>query len=278
MIEDIKKILPAPAKEFLKPLWQKWKHRSGYRKKILLDEPIFVVGHPRSGTSWLNSLISAHPRLAGGPETHLFNLYLIPFFQQHHMDWIGQWIPMDYRLKLLRELADDIFAYRLAEEQKIRIVEKTPTHAHYIKEIKILYPRSKFIHIIRDGRDVAVSLFRSFTPRFEWAPKSASEAADRWMGTLEYVEDMKHQFPGDIEEVRYEDLAADSEKNLKKLFYFVGETPEKQLISQALRQWPPHKNSIGRWESELTEQQITDYEQKAGKWLERFGYKLDKKG
>lgn len=274
MIKKIKNTLPKNVMDALKPLWNKWKHRPWNRMMLRLDEPIFIVGHPRSGTSWLNKLVSSHPNLAGAPESHLFNLYLAPFFKKHDRDWLAEWIPVGYRHKSLRQFTDNIFAYRLLEEQKSRIVEKTPTHRLYIKQIKALYPKAKFIHIIRDGRDVAVSLFQSFTPIFDWAPKNITEAADQWVATLEKVENGKVRFPDDILDIKYEDLVRHPEGQLQSLFAFLGENRNGRIISGILEQFPRQTGSLCRWKTALSEQQVAEFEEKAGDWLKKLDYEV----
>jgi hypothetical protein len=153
--ETIKRRLPDRLRIRLRPLWQKWKRRPAFLRRTSVGKPIFVVGHPRSGTSWLYELVVSHPALAGGPETHLFDYYLRPLLgEDPFLPWggINQWIGTKEQTRTLRSFVDGVFAQRLAEERKRRVVEKTPEHALFIGEIKALYPDAKFIHIVRDGR------------------------------------------------------------------------------------------------------------------------------
>jgi hypothetical protein len=217
-----------------------------------------------------------HPAFAGGPETHLFNYYLRPFLTEDpFLPWGGihQWVETEHQRKMLRRFVDRVFAHRLAEEQKRRIVEKTPEHAHFIQHIKELYPEAKFIHIVRDGRDVMLSVF-AYASNLPTPPETVEEAAGRWIGTLDTVEQMGRKYPDDILTVRYEDLVASPESNLSRIFAFIGEPCSPDKVKNIVEQYPPSAKSVGNWLRKLTAEDAVAFEKTAHDWLRVLNYEL----
>jgi hypothetical protein len=145
----------------------------------------FVVGRARSGTTWLRSILNAHPeilcrgegrffersfrredfeqwRLENIPPSSLYGAILESKYLRAWIDrsvWTGDG-DVDRHLADLTRLAIDHFlAQRLSETNKRIVGDKTPfVSAEFVEEIRAIYPEAKVIHIIRDGRDVAVSV------------------------------------------------------------------------------------------------------------------------
>ena len=148
-----------------------------------MDEPIFVVGVPRSGTTLLRMMLNSHSRIAIAPETHFFRLF---WANRHKYGDLNKdnnfqklWNDLtkckyfgDLKLKNVQKIYEDLFngkrSYKAIftklikeyakQHNKTRWGEKTPGHLEYIKTILSFYPHAKMIHIIRDPRDVALSL------------------------------------------------------------------------------------------------------------------------
>ena len=125
---------------------------------------VFIVGCARSGTTWLQQLLSQSPNVATGPETHLFSSYLRSLEDTWHRrkgtyvglshliteDELAEWTRSFAELCLGR-IADARAGARI-------VVEKTPKHGEYGADILRLFPEAFFIHIIRDPRAVVPSL------------------------------------------------------------------------------------------------------------------------
>lgn len=268
--------IPTAWHPWLRPLWQRWKHRPGFLRSTEVDRPVFIVGHPRSGTSWLYKLVVMHPEFAGGPESHLFDYYLRPLLEEDpFLPWGGldYWLDRSERTRLLRRVVDEIFTYRLAEEQKRRIVEKTPEHAVHVKHIQQLYPRARFVHIVRDGRDVMLSVF-AYAEHLQDPPKDVAQAAEQWCRTLVCMDEAREENPGDVIEVRYEDLAQQPDVHLGRIFEFVGEGCPARLIEEMVRAYPPSKRSIGKWRSALGIDDQRTFSKVAGSSLRAKGYEV----
>ena len=154
------------------------------------DVPVFfVVGHDKSGTTWIMNMLDSHPetlcrgegrffernfRRGASPETldaeHLdtlqpSSLYGAISSSEHLRTWVERSVwtennETDRHLKNLSRLAINYFLIdRLSKTDKKIVGDKTPfAYAENLSEISGIYPEAKVIHIIRDGRDVAVSM------------------------------------------------------------------------------------------------------------------------
>ena len=148
--------------------------------------PIFIVGTPRSGTTLLASMLSAHSRMACGPETHFFSK-LTPQIEREIIkpkNWPDAAINYIASLEVNGEKVHRLFNISLNEikqfldecqpsissaleslthqfatkNMKKRWIEKTPMHLMYLASILSFFPNAKLIRIVRDPRDVALSL------------------------------------------------------------------------------------------------------------------------
>jgi hypothetical protein len=144
------------------------------------DIPFFIAGEMRSGTSWLRRTVSAHPDIACGHEGSFFGrdydreeipVYAGPVSSfthalavskelevWHELPW-NQWTyGYDEDLRNLTRLSIDYFLTKEVRRTGKRIVgDKSPQHTACLDEIHEIYPDARIIHIVRDGRDVAVS-------------------------------------------------------------------------------------------------------------------------
>jgi hypothetical protein len=135
----------------------------------------------------------------------------------------------NYMLHLLqpvveRLLPDEIF------------LEKTPSHALFIPEIKQLLPESRIIHILRDPRDVVASLLAAGrTWGSNWAPKRANIAAHIWVDHVRAArEAAKSLSRNEFCEISYEDLSKSPEDSLKRLSRFLGLDWSQDAIENAV--------------------------------------------
>ncbi len=198
---------------------------------------VFLVGCPRSGTTWLQKLLASHPRVRSGEESHLFSLYVGPQLRAwksqktHHFNaGIGHAagppayfreeeflaILKDYLLELLKPVID-----RLQPEELF--LEKTPSHALFIPEIKELLPDSRFIHLLRDARDVVASLMAaSRTWGATWAPNHPGLAAAMWVQHVQAVQSSARNLSThEFYELSYERLWNFPVETLKDLALFL---------------------------------------------------------
>lgn len=156
----------------------------------------------------------------------------------------------------------------------------------YIPQIKADIPEALFLHIVRDGRNVALSLRKmgGFRP-FPWPRQAASLEATalywRWM--VRAGRQHGQQIPDDYLEVRYEELVSDPERTIATLGRFLEQKMDHDQIrnfsnsrasNSSFRDEPDGHPPMNRWKQRLSPQQVASLEGLVGDCLEEFGYSL----
>ena len=231
---------------------------SGYRGRDLL----FVVGAPRSGTTWLQRLLASHPQVHTGQESKLFRWYLEPQLRMWRMETTretdertatgrgGTGLSCYFReeefLDVLRKYMAELLQPMLRELKPGEIfLEKSPSHALCIGAIKELLPECKIIHVLRDARDVVASLLAASKSWGKaWAPHHPAAAAALWVehvtAVLRASQNLSRE---EFYEVRYEDLIMAPERSLRGVSEFLGLDWDSQAMQQAIeRNSPDHKD------------------------------------
>ena len=144
------------------------------------------------------------------------------------------------------------------------------------------YPDAQVVHIVRDGRDVAVSLMSA-----RFGPKTVFRAAEYWRDYLLHVEELKNKTDeADIFELKYEDLVRDPETQVRSLCRFLDEPYVETLLryhesddryptdkrNEQNLQKPIMRDNTGKWKTALSDREIAIFEAVAGEMLERYGY------
>jgi hypothetical protein len=238
---------------------------------------VFVVGCPRSGTTFLGSALGALPDFVDLGEV---------------TPWKGA-IPALYEAgpgaeaaRELRRILERVRTLGLAVA--LRGVEQTPETVHVLDAALAAYPAAGAVHALRDGRDVVCSLLErgwlnrdrggrddaghayGAYPRF-WVERerreeftNVSDARRAAWAWRRYVEAARASDPVRVLEVRYESLA----RSAPEVAAFLG--TDVAPLEAALGGF--HDRSIGRWRRELTPEQLTDVEAEAGPLLAELGY------
>jgi len=257
------------------------------RLRPLDFDPIFIGGEGRSGTTLMRVILDSHSQIACGPETHVLSDRAFHRFHEHvRRRWITRASQFGYTTEDLDDLVSELVRGwvepYMARHGKRRWAEKTPRNVLFLPEIWRLFPRAKFIHMIRDGRDVACSLLP-----LEWGPKSYPAAARRWVRCIRagvrYRADTRRYL-----EVRYEHLVVEPERETRRVAEFVGEAWEPGMLdfwqqphdlasnesTTVDLERPIHAESVGRWRREMSSYGRWRYERIAGPTLKMLGYDL----
>jgi hypothetical protein len=272
--------------------------------------PIFVVGCPRSGTTLLyHMLLSAGDFAIYRAETHVFNV-LVPHFgdlsrRERRSRLIEEWLKTDYfratgvpsevlRERILEHCANGgdflrIVMESVAEKQGVqRWSECTPEHVLHLEEIKREIPDAKIIHIVRDGRDVAVSLEKQGWIRPLPGDKENSLLVSGlyWQWIVETGRKLGGKIAPDYMEVNFERLVADPRGQLPAIGSFIDQKLDYDEIlragvgsvSRPNTSFPTQAKDapftpVGRWKDE-TESEIAELEALIGRTLVQFGYEL----
>ncbi|WP_079478174.1 sulfotransferase [Halobacillus salinus] len=258
--------------------------------------PIFIGGAGRSGTTLLRVMLNAHPNLCSGPEFKLMpdiiNLYnkmnsqgFESILKSYHLD--NQYLKETYA-----KFISDLFNNFLLDNHANRIVEKTPHNVLMMKEVSQIFPEAKFIHVVRDGRDVASSLTDMKWTDFEgnpiWYVKNINNASEYWMKVVSQgLKDAQDpSMNGKVLLVSYEDLIDDPKSVMEKVLNFIDE-PWSDLVlehEKVSRVNEPiessteqvskkiYKSSKKRWREKFTEEDKGTFKQIAGEMLVHLGY------
>ncbi len=205
-------------------------------------QQIFLVGCARSGTTLLQSILASHHTISSFPETH-FLRGTIPKF------WLSRWIKYygkkeqlfikNYLRRIKREelynaIPDPTFNTSKWIDKIISLIdlipdnvdstiwiEKTPMHLYFIPLIQKVKPHIKYIHIIRDGKDVVASLFDASqnNPESFGGKQSIQKCINRWKHDIhihkKYINNDNHFF------IKYNDIIDDPQLPLKKICNFL---------------------------------------------------------
>ena len=218
----------------------------------------FVVGCPRSGTSWVRNILDRHPEVTCGPESHLFQLFHdgLTSDADGAADWesvlarydgyltrvVGphRWVERSALAHLLEraasdtgdphEVADDLIEVVLRDyvaSHHVRpgsvLVEKTPHHIFHAARILRRFPEAQIIEVRRDGRDVCVSMQHRAT-RVDWPPKLRCDQIAMW--TAAVAEGLRCSADPELRHrwhvLRYEDLIDNRRAHIARMFEFLG--------------------------------------------------------
>ncbi len=220
------------------------------------NNPMFIVGAPRSGTTLLSSMLANHSRIACGPETQFFSYIKAyelrkavkdRFWPQKavtllsSLELSGQMVHKLFdvsRNELLQYLSDNepsiktmlesLTALFARKKRKPRWAEKTPNHLLHLPEIRELYPEATIIRIIRDPRDSAISM-----RKLPWTSESILANCYLWD---EWFQRSHGFFKNDKNSitVRYEDLIKKPEKTLQIICNHIRESFEQEMLNTAI--------------------------------------------
>jgi hypothetical protein len=268
--------------------------------------PVFVVGCPRSGTTFLyHMLLSAGNFAVYRAESQVFHT-LEPCFgdlgsSENKKKLLRAWFqsrlfsatglaaePLEE--KIMRDCCDGGDFLRIVMEETARHqgvkrwAECTPDHILYLPRIKVTIPDALVIHVIRDGRDVALSMEKQGWPKqFRWDRRERRMAGGlywEWM-THRGCENGAH-LGSDYLEVRYEELVSQPRAVLERLSSFIDQNLDYDEIQRVAIgsvsrpntsfQHEPGFDPIARWKKLFTPEQIAVFEGLVGGALEDLGY------
>jgi hypothetical protein len=276
---------------------------------------VFIVGCPRSGTTLLRRIVDAHPQVAIPPETH----WVPTFFEDRAgltpeglvtPDLIDRLVEHRKfpKLGITRQALDALLVdgvsvsyarfvtgvfdlYGLAQGKAL-VGDKTPEYGRKIRTLHGLWPQAKFVHLVRDGRDVCLSLTgwkvkaaklsRRFTT---WDEDPVTTAAVSWEWNVRLVRERGEPLgPRRYYEMRYEALVARPAVECARLCAFLGVPYDDAMLRfhegrtradpalDAKRAWRPITAGLRDWRTQMTSEDVERFEAAAGDLLDELGY------
>ena len=275
--------------------------------------PLFIVGAPRSGTTLLQYMLRSHPALSlPTGESHFFiplmrneALYgdlaqpenVRRVLQAMHRQ-SAEFLETDLHgvkfevealtaqlveqgRRTMRDLITGLFEMNATGDGKPRWGDKTPYYVLHMPALLRWWPDAQFIHIVRDGRDVALSLFAR---QHDFGVYNSYFAARYWEQYVETGREQGAALPhGHYLEMRYEDLLADQRGTLEKVCTFLGIGFDEALMNfkksgeagkTPLLQQPVQKGNAEKWRKAMSPTQIAAFEGGAAATLRAFSYPL----
>jgi hypothetical protein len=215
--------------------------------------PILIIGMNRSGTTLLSLMLDSHSRIAIPHESHFFvdcyrdrlsfdftdnkgRLDLVqrilaePYVRRWDVSLSADEIDLT-RCVGLSETIHEIYSTYARRLGKDLWGDKTPAYISEIHILNRLFPRARFIHLVRDGRDVALSILKQW-----WGANDFVTAIRDWATTVGWARKMLAMLPEDRWlEVRFEDLVSEPEQELRKITDFLGIDFEPCMLNSYTR-------------------------------------------
>lgn len=270
--------------------------------------PVFVLGCPRSGTTVLyHMLLSAGNFAVYRAESNVFSV-LQPRFgslrsEKNRRELLGYWLNSklfkvsglaadEISKKLLQDCrsAGDFLRVLMQQVASAQGVERwadcTPDHLLYIPQIKREIPNALMVHIIRDGRDVALSYAKQgWAHPLPWdRGQQLGVAALYWEWIVRRGRESGGALGADYCEVHYEDLVEKPRETLNGLAEFVGQDLDYDRIQRVGIGSVSEPNSsfsagqdfrpVRRWAEQMTSGQLESCEALIGTTLRELGYPL----
>ena len=248
--------------------------------------PFFIVGNDRSGTTMLRLILDRGPDAAIPPESMFLTDLDLPAARRRMEDQRGRqelmeevwshpkirlWqlhggpprvppdLAPDHALRFVLEAPYEAYAARFGKE---RWGDKTPHYVHHVDRLLEIWPEARVVVLVRDGRDVTLSL-----RRMPFGPNNAWAAGQWWARGIRAGRRAERDHPGRVATVRYEDLVRDPPAEVARVCAFLGlrytdamlalEQVDPARIVPDQRSWFPTlfdgitMNAAGRWRHEM---------------------------
>jgi hypothetical protein len=266
---------------------------------------VIVLGVGRSGTTLLRVMLDRNSAIAIPYES----FFVTPLAHRHgrrprlndFLDDLGRFYqlyewgiaPEDVRPRLREgmttgEAIAAVFEVYAEREGKPRWGDKTPLYMQHLSLLERLFPDALWVHLVRDGRDAALSFLElpaGFSGRTWAQPRTAAQFAARWRTEIEAARRLGRHVGHRYLELRYEDLVAEPERELRRVCEHASLPWEPEMLEYAgtseVAEMPEHRNlalpptaGLRDWRSQMAPDDARAFEQVAGDVLRSGSYEL----
>jgi hypothetical protein len=264
-----------------------------------------VLGVSRSGTSLLRQILNHHSKLAIPPESYFIPILWDRYRSHQNVEKLltdvgflvrlRQWgvRPEEIRTRLpscpaFADVIQAIYKSYAEARGKARFGDKTPLYMRHLELLEQVFPTARYIHIVRDGRNAALSYFdMPYRPRFSWAwPKGFADFALCWRNEIAGARSFGATVAaGRYCELRYEDLVTEPEAKLREvcsflnlelesamLEYYRDLRPSGRRLTNHARLAEPPTPGLRDWRNLMKPADLERFEAIAGELLSGLGY------
>ena len=272
---------------------------------------VFVVGCPRSGTTLLQRMLDAHPMLAVANDTHFIPQAIEKvragdetLLSAERVEFVRNYkrtarLGIDLRAvdraaaetNSYTEFVSALYAEMAKFHGKPLAGEKTPDYVRHIPLLHRLFPNARFVHIIRDGRDVALSTLQwahehKGPGRFDlWQDQPLAVCALWWAWQVGSGHQAGVQIgPRHYLELLYEDLTSEPETQLRRVSEFLDLPYAPEMVNfhagksragmnlSAKQAWLPATSGLRDWRKDLSTIDQALFDALSGTLLQDLGY------
>lgn len=276
------------------------------------EQPVFIISSGRSGTTLMRSMLVAGGQIAIPAETQIIHVLPVKFHTTRGLGWEDRvrliiasfeshrnfplWqvnladayqkslaLPEKER-SLARVINEVYFTYAAQAFPDAKVWgDQSPIHTFYLPYIKKVFPNARYMHLLRDGRDVVSSMVTRHGDNYLF------EAVLRWKTSIKRISSFQKELtPEQYLEVRYENLVREPEPTLQKVCDFIGiHYAQRMLDYWKLPTTIEHKyktfhenlgkpvfdSSIGKWRERLSKQQQEYVIKNLAVELHKLGYR-----
>ncbi len=279
-------------------------------ERALRKQIFFIAASEKSGTTWLQILLNAHPHAVCSGEGH-FASRLLPAIDgaiaeyTKYIEALNKTVFSEVKrfpllgrdaIRLLQRTAMGLLLSAYDAPSAHAIGEKTPSNIRYLETLNAIFPSAKYVFMVRDGRDVVVSGWehdrrqRPNAPPASPFPKYARTVAITWRKDIERAAAFSARNPSRCHRVRYEDLIRDTHETIAGVFQFLGLDASEDVVAlcaaaadfeklsggRAPGQEDPRshfrKGIVGDWQKRFDEESAKAFDAEAGAMLAALGY------
>jgi len=279
--------------------------RAFFTKLATMPKLIFLGGMGRSGTNLLRNVLDCHSDVASGPEfNHLQEIIEVhrAMASSIHSGRISSYVTREELSALTKQYISGLIGNYATQRGKSWVLEKTPSNIWNFADLAYLFPKAKFIQIVRDGRDVCCShrevgkrfLLRGekLHPKKDSALLSVFYCAALWTQTVLHGKRLcaDPQLTGRIMTVRYEELVSKPESIIREVCAFLGLEFEESMLHPECSShdtyvdelWvqkhevrsPISNRSVGSWRTAMTLEERILFSVNGQEGLTALGYQI----
>ena len=182
---------------------------------------IFIIGMPRSGTTLVEQILSSHPKVFGGDEQIIIPQLIQKKFGNNDLNLYFENI-VDFDEKKLKIIADEYIAEmkRISNNSEI-FTDKLPENFIWVGFIKLILPKSKIIHCLRNSKDNCLSLFKNHFPsgrmNYCYDLNKTVEYYNLYYDLMNYWQQL---LPNSVYNIKYENLILNTKSEIRNLLKF----------------------------------------------------------